>query len=352
MTTANSVVKSSAAPMPLIVKDRDVHSNKVTGTNNVTIIPHAHTKPENLSAPPGRYPTDFVPKPAHMTKSSIYSHVIPKVPQVGMVVKPNEKLVKKKTTVASLLAQSRVQQQQQQDSATNSRSNSPETNNIDVRSSPTSAPHRPWVNNPAPLVIPSVKKPQQPLPPPPGKKHQQIPASHKADKMLKESDQDKQLSCQQQSHPRESPSPADASADNSIPNSTPASPADLTEPLNKGWKRETLLKGLGVQGLSGEVVYITPTGVKCKTLSDVKKQLVPGLSIKMFSFSSRLLIGDFLLPTSANDEQSTTLKLSATQLASWLSSEGEENKKEEARQKEERERKKQHSVLIRGEFSE
>jgi hypothetical protein len=128
-----------------------------------------------------------------------------------------------------------------------------------------------------------------------------------------------------------------------IPQPKPKVEPDLNAPLQNGWKRETVLKGLGAHGLNGDVTYVSPNNVTVKSMQELKK-LVGNNGLKNYSFSSRLLIGDFLLPS----EDGNVLKLTSSQLANWLRDESRESKKEEERVKGERERKKEHAGLVRG----
>ena len=119
---------------------------------------------------------------------------------------------------------------------------------------------------------------------------------------------------------------------------------DLNAPMKTGWVRETILKGLGVQGLSGEVQYKAPDGTIVHNLAELKKFNV---NVKNFNFSSKLLIGDFLLPNEKGDQ----LRLTSNQLAQWLSEEGKEREREaeeaERKKQMEKDRKKEHGNLIK-----
>lgn len=134
---------------------------------------------------------------------------------------------------------------------------------------------------------------------------------------------------------------------------------DLSLPLKLGWTRGTYINKYGANGIHGEVFYVTPGGTKCKTLSEVKKHLNKGMILKNFSFSSKLLIGDFYLPAAGKE-----VKLSAVQLSDWLSKEDkgkflnhtgdepvkkveEKVKGETKAEKKEKERKKQHGIWIK-----
>ncbi|XP_015433059.1 PREDICTED: bromodomain adjacent to zinc finger domain protein 2B isoform X2 [Dufourea novaeangliae] len=77
---------------------------------------------------------------------------------------------------------------------------------------------------------------------------------------------------------------------------------DLQVPLDRGWKRETVIKGLGKSGvIKGDVSYYSPCGKTFRSSPDLAKfleqQNPPELTTANFSFSSRPLVGEFLQPT-------------------------------------------------------
>ncbi|XP_031365922.1 bromodomain adjacent to zinc finger domain protein 2B isoform X6 [Apis dorsata] len=82
---------------------------------------------------------------------------------------------------------------------------------------------------------------------------------------------------------------------------------DLQVPLERGWKRETVIKGLGKSGvIKGDVSYYSPCGKTFRSSPDLAKnwlfqfleqQNPPELTTANFSFSSRPLVGEFLQPT-------------------------------------------------------
>ncbi|XP_014299017.1 bromodomain adjacent to zinc finger domain protein 2B isoform X5 [Microplitis demolitor] len=77
---------------------------------------------------------------------------------------------------------------------------------------------------------------------------------------------------------------------------------DLQVPLERGWKRETIIKGLGKTGIiKGDVLYYSPCGKTFRNSTDLNKFLELQNSIEItpgnFSFSSRPLVGEFLQPT-------------------------------------------------------
>ncbi|XP_072752490.1 bromodomain adjacent to zinc finger domain protein 2B isoform X13 [Anoplolepis gracilipes] len=77
---------------------------------------------------------------------------------------------------------------------------------------------------------------------------------------------------------------------------------DLQMPLERGWKRETVIKGLGKSGvIKGDVSYYSPCGKTFRSSPDLVKflehQNPAELTTANFSFSSRPLVGEFLQPT-------------------------------------------------------
>ncbi|XP_044588575.1 bromodomain adjacent to zinc finger domain protein 2B isoform X7 [Cotesia glomerata] len=77
---------------------------------------------------------------------------------------------------------------------------------------------------------------------------------------------------------------------------------DLQIPLERGWKRETIIKGLGKTGIiKGDVLYYSPCGRRFLNSTDLNKFLEQQNSLEItsanFSFSSRPLVGEFLQPT-------------------------------------------------------
>ncbi|XP_014488405.1 PREDICTED: bromodomain adjacent to zinc finger domain protein 2B-like isoform X10 [Dinoponera quadriceps] len=77
---------------------------------------------------------------------------------------------------------------------------------------------------------------------------------------------------------------------------------DLQMPLERGWKRETVIRGLGKTGvIKGDVSYYSPCGKTFRSSPDLVKFLEHQNPIELttanFSFSSRPLVGEFLQPT-------------------------------------------------------
>ncbi|XP_072379907.1 bromodomain adjacent to zinc finger domain protein 2B isoform X1 [Diabrotica undecimpunctata] len=76
----------------------------------------------------------------------------------------------------------------------------------------------------------------------------------------------------------------------------------LRVPLEKGWKRETIIRGLTKNGnLKGDVTYTAPdSSNKFKQMSDISQYLeyqkCLELSKENFTFSCRIILGDYLQP--------------------------------------------------------
>ncbi|KAL1132312.1 hypothetical protein AAG570_010268 [Ranatra chinensis] len=92
----------------------------------------------------------------------------------------------------------------------------------------------------------------------------------------------------------------------------------LREALEKGWKRETHITGVGRGGIKGEVVYTSPCGRSFKHCSDIVKFLEKqssDLGRENFSFSCRILLGDYIESVQGKEpirhsEETLAIKLS------------------------------------------
>lgn len=94
----------------------------------------------------------------------------------------------------------------------------------------------------------------------------------------------------------------------------------LRVPLELGWKRETILGTLSRAGLlRGEVCYISPCGRRFRQCQDVvrflEKKNITELSRDNFSFSCRVLVGEFLQPVPGTEEM---VQLTEDQVAQKL----------------------------------
>nr|XP_023030372.1 bromodomain adjacent to zinc finger domain protein 2B-like isoform X3 [Leptinotarsa decemlineata] len=93
----------------------------------------------------------------------------------------------------------------------------------------------------------------------------------------------------------------------------------LRVPLEKGWKRETIIRGLTKNGgLKGDVTYVAPDSAnKFKQMSDVTQYLEyqknTELSRDNFTFSCRIILGDYLQPVPAEIQTDDTEFLHLTE---------------------------------------
>lgn len=77
---------------------------------------------------------------------------------------------------------------------------------------------------------------------------------------------------------------------------------DLKRPLDRGWKRETVIRGITKNGhIRGEVHYFAPNGqIRLKNMTQIQSTLDAlksnDLTRDHFSFSARPIIGSFLQP--------------------------------------------------------
>jgi len=82
---------------------------------------------------------------------------------------------------------------------------------------------------------------------------------------------------------------------------------DLQAPMNNGWRRETTIREYTKSGIRGEVVYVAPCGKRFKQYPDIirylEKRGIKNIKRENFSFSTKLIIGDFLRPTGQSDNK-------------------------------------------------
>nr|CAD7429548.1 unnamed protein product [Timema monikensis] len=81
---------------------------------------------------------------------------------------------------------------------------------------------------------------------------------------------------------------------------------EIRIPLEHGWRRETLISGVSRMGtIKGEVSYFTPCGRRFRQYPDVlrflEKNNISDLTRENFSFSPKILVGDFLQPTGGDE---------------------------------------------------
>ena len=71
-------------------------------------------------------------------------------------------------------------------------------------------------------------------------------------------------------------------------------------PLKLKWKRETIVKEIHKNGVKGDVIYYSSCGKKLRSFQEIEryilKQNVKNLTRDNFTFSSKCLIGTFLIP--------------------------------------------------------
>jgi len=88
---------------------------------------------------------------------------------------------------------------------------------------------------------------------------------------------------------------------------------DLQAPMDNGWRRETSIREYTKSGIRGEVVYVAPCGKKFKQYPDIirylEKRGVTNIKRENFSFSTKLIVGDFLRPSGQMDEISGEEKM-------------------------------------------
>lgn len=99
---------------------------------------------------------------------------------------------------------------------------------------------------------------------------------------------------------------------------------DLRVPLDKGWKRETIIRGLTKSTqIRGDVCYYAPGNTtKLKTMSQivaVLEQTQSKLHRDNFSFSAKAIVGTFLQPTPAPyATEGEYIRMSDTEVAKRL----------------------------------
>merc|ERR1719445_2499404 len=71
--------------------------------------------------------------------------------------------------------------------------------------------------------------------------------------------------------------------------------------MDNGWRRETTIREYTKSGIRGEVVYVAPCGKKFKQYPDIirylEKRGITNIKRENFSFSTKLIVGDFLRPS-------------------------------------------------------
>ncbi|KAK5970142.1 Methyl-CpG binding domain protein [Trichostrongylus colubriformis] len=85
------------------------------------------------------------------------------------------------------------------------------------------------------------------------------------------------------------------------------------------WRRQTCIRSIAASGVRGDVVYYAPCGKKLSTYAEVLRYLMKrpcgSISRDNFSFSSKLIVGEFLLPKESEDGEKTVVKVSEESIA-------------------------------------
>ncbi|CAB4066508.1 unnamed protein product [Lepeophtheirus salmonis] len=123
--------------------------------------------------------------------------------------------------------------------------------------------------------------------------------------------------------------------------------SDLRLPLDLGWKRESLVREYSKSGFRGDIFYYAPCGKKFKQYSDILRYLekrdIKELQREHFSFSTKILIGEFLKPTGqAENGQEKYLRLNEREMYKDLEVVKKENGWSKGNKKEE----KQQQILL------
>jgi hypothetical protein len=102
--------------------------------------------------------------------------------------------------------------------------------------------------------------------------------------------------------------------------------AKIKLPLKYGWKRETIVKELHRNGVKGDVIYYSPCGRRLRSFQEIERYLSSHpefltistnneynasnvkLSRDNFTFSSKLIVGSYLLPKNKDLESNEDIK--------------------------------------------
>ncbi|VDL77380.1 unnamed protein product, partial [Nippostrongylus brasiliensis] len=99
----------------------------------------------------------------------------------------------------------------------------------------------------------------------------------------------------------------------------PATESQARIPLALGWRRQTCIRSIAASGVRGDVVYYAPCGKKLSTYAEVLRYLMKhpcnSISRDNFSFSSKLIVGEFLIPKEVENGTKTVVKLSEESIA-------------------------------------
>ncbi|KAL6725591.1 hypothetical protein Aduo_007632 [Ancylostoma duodenale] len=99
----------------------------------------------------------------------------------------------------------------------------------------------------------------------------------------------------------------------------PATESQARVPLTMGWRRQTCIRSIAASGVRGDVVYYAPCGKKLSTYAEVLRYLMKhpcgSISRDNFSFSSKLIVGEFLMPKEAENGEKVVVKMTEDVIA-------------------------------------
>ncbi|CAI4224706.1 unnamed protein product [Auanema sp. JU1783] len=93
----------------------------------------------------------------------------------------------------------------------------------------------------------------------------------------------------------------------------PATETQARIPLGLGWRRQTCIRAVTASGVRGDVIYYAPCGKKLSTYAEVLRYLIKNncgpITRDNFSFSSKLIVGEFIYPKDSVDGEKRIFKL-------------------------------------------
>ncbi|KAJ1350736.1 hypothetical protein KIN20_006607 [Parelaphostrongylus tenuis] len=99
----------------------------------------------------------------------------------------------------------------------------------------------------------------------------------------------------------------------------PATESQARIPLSLGWRRQTCIRSIAASGVRGDVVYYAPCGKKLSTYAEVLRYLMKhpcnSISRDNFSFSSKLIVGEFLWPKELENGEKVVVKMTEEAVA-------------------------------------
>ncbi|KJH47457.1 Bromodomain protein [Dictyocaulus viviparus] len=94
----------------------------------------------------------------------------------------------------------------------------------------------------------------------------------------------------------------------------PPTESQARVPLSLGWRRQTCIRSIAASGVRGDVVYYAPCGKKLSTYAEVLRYLMKhscnSICRDNFSFSSKLIVGEFLWPKELENGEKVVVKMS------------------------------------------